>query len=137
MHKKKYNKENHYWIMLYKTKKFYRQIKSLRCPTLNNEEVFFTNSGFNHFFERRRFPRPRNDQLRRFYLFKHVVEVLQSTTAIITVRQKESLCFWTIKEIVQEKTIRVIVRQINNGPKHFFSIMTEKTTKKSPARENL
>ncbi len=117
-----------FWMSRYEQLKneasgFYSQIRKIPCPALNNEEVLFNDTGFNHLLRKGNTPRSKSDQLRRFRLLKHVSAVLQSKTASVSIRENKHVRFWTIADQIGEKIIKVVISQFKGGAKCFFSIM--------------
>ncbi len=137
-----------------KAKKHYAKIGRIPSPALSNEYVAFTSKGFTHLVRKGRNPRPRNEQIRRFALLPHAETIIKNPEAVIIYRTTETKYwtnrygqkvlitstahFWTFVEIREGKEIKVVVRQLNLGQKHFFSIMGNnqkrrlKRIKKSP-----
>lgn len=129
------------------TKKLYSKIGRVPSPALNNELVAFTSKGFTHVIRKGRKPRPRKEQKRRFRLLQYAEKVVKNPKAVIEyrttetkelvnrygekVRVESTAQFWTFVETVDNRTIKVVVRQLNKGQKHFFSVMEGKN-KKSP-----
>ena len=119
---------------------FYQKIGAVRCPALNNEVVHFNAEGFNHLiYKGRRRERSKNDQITKFKLLpkaKTIVEI--STThqeydeSLTTIRKKRfgktveettTVKYWGFVGIIQNFRVKVIVRQIGNGQKHFWSVI--------------
>ena len=120
-------------------KKIYSEIGGVKCPALGDEYVFFNSFGFNHIIRKGRIPRTRNEQKRRFALLPFVEVIIKNPKAIIiyrkeTIKEKinrhgekvlmESTAhFWAFVEKIEDCNIKVVVRQIEKGNKHFFSVM--------------
>lgn len=119
---------------------FYQNIKSLRCPALNNELIHFNAEGFNHLvYKRGRGERSRNDQITRFKLLSRAKTVLEITTTyqeydegLTDVRKKRfkkiinestTVRYWGFVAIIRDFRVKVIVRQIGNGQKNFWSVI--------------
>ncbi len=120
-------------------KQIYSKIGSIKCPALSDEYVLFTSAGFDHILRKRRIPRTRNEQKRRFTLIRYVENIIKNPTARIVYRKTEvkekvnrhgdkiliesTAHFWTFIEKVDDCIIKVVVRQLENKDKHFFSVM--------------
>ena len=92
-----------------------------------NEEIIFNRFGWRHIFQKSFHTRSTHDRIRRFKLLRDAREIIQygyigafreNTQNGIRGR------FWTLcLEKKGHKKLKVVVRQINDGQKHFFSIM--------------
>lgn len=122
-----------------KAKQIYSKIGIIKCPALGDSYVSFSRKGFTHIMRKGRIPRTRNEQKRRFTLLGHVETIIKNPKARIeyekrVVKEKvnrhgqkiliESTAhFWTFMEKVDDCNIKIIIRQLNDGDRHFFSIM--------------
>lgn len=138
-------KKSEYGQLKLKAKKVYSKIGRIPSPALNNEYVAFTNIGFTHLIRKGRNPRPRSEQARRFVLIPYSEQIIKNPRATILYRTSETKYyvnrhgqkvlttstahFWTFVESIKGTKIKIVVRQLNKGQKHFFSIMGNK---KSP-----
>ena len=120
-------------------KQIYSKIGRIKCPALGDEYVFFTSAGFDHILRKGRIPRTRNEQKRRFTLMPYVENIIKNPTAKIIYRKLdvkekvnrhgekvlvESVAhFWTFREKINDCVIKVVIRQLANKDKHFFSVM--------------
>lgn len=112
-------------ISKYKT--FYKSIVRIKCPYFNNEYVFFNMKGFDHLLRKGGKTRPFYDQLKRLTLLVYCKQILAGEYTYVKFRfvTKEGgfACFWAFSNTsVNGLKMRLIVRQINNRQKHFFSI---------------
>lgn len=128
-----------------KTKKLYSKIGRIPSPALSNEYVAFTSVGFTHLVRKGRNPRPQSEQIKRFSLLVFAEQIIKNPQAVIIYRTTETKYwtnrhgekvlitstghFWTFVEKTDGYTIKIVIRQLNSGQKHFFSIMSNK---KSP-----
>lgn len=116
----------------------YMNIGSIRCPALGNEEVVFDDHGLRHLSRKYGEKRPILDQIRRLRLVPLAVRILTENAADVTRTETfkrssgvlTTAQFW--KFTVQEngQIISVVIRQIEDGPKHFFSVMNRKKSTK-------
>lgn len=120
-------------------KQIYSKIGRIKCPALGDEYVLFTSAGFNHILRKGRILRTRNEQKRRFTLLPYVENIIKNPDTKISYRKKEikeksnrhgekilieSMAhFWTFKEKINDCVIKVVIRQLENKNKHFFSVM--------------
>lgn len=114
----------------------YKKIKSVKCPALNNDDIVFNNHGFNHIIRKGKVTRALNIQVERMNLIKFVPEILINSKNFSSHRKSIDFngsvaYFWCFKDKIGDKNLKLIVRQIGNGVKHFFSIFQE-SAKTSP-----
>lgn len=118
-------------IFIQSYKKLYRTFTSVECRALQNEKVYFNSHGFNHLIRKGSKFRPHTQIRDRFSLLMYCPEILKSTCDVHEYRivhQKDSVAhFWTIKKRLNSLDIKVVVRRINNGRLHFFSVMARIT----------
>ncbi|MDD5696731.1 MAG: hypothetical protein PHO90_02020 [Candidatus Pacebacteria bacterium] len=133
-------------------KKIYSKIGRIKCSALSDEYVFFTSAGFNHLLRKGRIPRTRNEQKRRFTLLPYIEKIIKNPTAKITYKKIEikekanrhgekvliesTAYFWTFIEKIDDCKIKVVIRQLENKNKHFFSVMGDNVKIISTRRKN-
>ncbi len=126
-----------------KAKKFYRTIGCVWCPALD-DYVIFNDIGFRHLIQKGKRFRAQKDQERRFFLLRLVKDILSDPHSEITQREKKPSClthrpqemqpnscltFWAITAKRSQNLITVVIRQVNSGDKHFFSVYHQKTAR--------
>lgn len=119
---------------------FYQKIGALRCPALNTELVHFTAEGFNHLiYKGNRSERNKNDQITKFKLLSKAKTIIEIATtyqeydeSLTTIRRKRfkktveetaTVKYWGLVAIIENFRVKVIVRQIGNGQRHFWSVI--------------
>ena len=104
----------------------YKKIGCVECPAFGNEKIYFNRHGFNHLLRKEGIPRSRYEQHRRTALLPYAVKILSDATRSITYSTNiEENClaqFWTFHSTIDSKKIKIVVRQLGTGRKHFFSI---------------
>lgn len=137
----KYNMQGKLKEFIRKAKEEYKLIKSVSCPAFGGELVYFNKHGFNHLVRTGKGVRSIKDQYRRIYLFPRVVPILTSSKSFFEYKEmvetvsfgksyKKSVAhFWTFVQIIDGKKVNVLVRQINDGNKHYFSVSDERIPK--------
>ena len=111
-----------------KAQEFFKRNKKVKCPAFPNEYVIFNSKGLNHLF----YKCPRSGRNEKE--IKTRVSLLPSTLKIISKMpypQEESSYiskgtkyrFWAFEAVVDQKRVKVIVRQIGKGKKHFWSVI--------------
>lgn len=126
--------------------KLYHGFSKIQCPALGNEFVYFTSEGFNHLvYKEAKKPRPERVQMMRFDMLKKARFILETSTTFQEyeegfesvvlekhgkrVRENVVVCLWGFIAIVRKFRIKVVVRQIGNGNKHFYSVIPAWFTK--------
>lgn len=112
-----------------KYKEFYYRIGFIICPVLNNDKVHFNNHGFNHLLRKQGIPRSYVERKRRFELIKYIKTVIEKGK-IVEYRKSHSLGvktrFWSLSYKIENKTITVVIRKLNFGHLHFYSVFDER-----------
>lgn len=120
-----------------RAKEFYKKIGCVFCPALN-DFITFNSAGFRHLVWQGKTLRREKEQMRRFALLSDVKNILndfngnkeyRTTKQILRtdrhgkkIRTEIRIQFWGLIREIDGKRIKVIVRQVGNGRKHFFSI---------------
>lgn len=124
---------------------WYSRIGRIPSPVFNNEPVFFTSEGFNHLiYKNARSERNKEEQVARFKLLGNAVKLVRITTTFqefdesikqVTVKrfkrkitESKIVKHWGLIAIMGTWKIRVIIRQISGGQKHFWSVIPNWTT---------
>jgi hypothetical protein len=104
----------------------YGKLKSVWSPAFN-DQIAFNNKGFKHLVGDGRRPRKRTDQIRRFILLPLAKSIIADVDICDDHRQVGQTQFWALAKENGGEMVRVVVRQIGMGKKHFFSIYNQKT----------
>lgn len=123
--KQESTKDNRYWKKRIEAKEFYSGIKKVVCPAFSGEEIVFNTHGFTHLIRKSGVLRPEGDQIRRFSLLKHVISILTDENICPLYSQEESAEFWTFSKVCHGRMVKVVVRRLPNGARHFFSVMNK------------
>ena len=118
-------------------KEFYKTIDCAWCPALN-DYIVFNQSGFQHLMRKRGRSRSKKEQKRRFALLLFVENIIRDKN--ITVQHEKNNIlhsakigskrifkttmakFWRITAKRNGKIVKIVIRQIGNHGKHFFSV---------------
>jgi hypothetical protein len=105
----------------------YKSIGHIICPALNNEKIYFTRAGFTHLIRKEKTPREKSEQIKRLTLLAFVPGIIKRANRYITYfkdtnKKDIRMQTWSLQEKVNGVDITVIIRQIDNHPKHFFSV---------------
>lgn len=102
----------------------YRKYLPVKCPHLGNELIVFNRHGFNHIERRGKKLRLRKEVIKRLGLLPLTTEIISSLKSVCDFRTEkikgDVVKYWGL---TYEDRFRVVIRQINSGQKHFFSIM--------------
>lgn len=122
------------------TEEYFKKFATLTCPAFQGYKIHFTSEGFNHLiFKGDRKERDKDVQIMKFKLFPKAVEIIRMSTThqeyneeLITILKKkhkktvyESTLakYWGLVAIIDSFRVKVIIRQIGNGQKHFWSVI--------------
>lgn len=117
----------------------YKKISEVYCPYFK-ENVSFNAKGLEHLkFNKKNHARIQSDQLIRFKILKYAPELLKQTRTIQGVSEQKifelnrsnhknqyflvNAMFYEFIAVLDKVRVRVIVKQVNNGPKYFWSII--------------
>ena len=113
-----------------KAKKNYNKIQCISCPAFNNEFIYFNREGFNHLLWKGTAPRSIKEQKERISLISAAVTILKShknySTYRMNIKDNSNAHFWSFDGRYGNKEITIILRQINDGNKYFFSVFCKK-----------
>lgn len=133
-------KKEHFNKALNEKKKQYYKIGQITCPAFGNETVHFNHHGLRHIIWKHGTPRNISDQKRRLSLIHQATKILTSSQKYIkhTKTSKgeskySTVYFWSFNQIQGNKLITVIIRQIDDGSKHFYSVMDKRIPKSAQA----
>lgn len=118
---------------------FYKNIGEVGCPYFN-EKVAFNSKGLEHLkFLRKNHARSKEDQYTRLRLVSLAPEVIKLSRTIQGISNTKNLELWRSNKrteivmkpvayyefvaILNDIRVRVIVKQVDNGPKYFWSII--------------
>ncbi|MDO8579599.1 MAG: hypothetical protein Q7R72_01875 [bacterium] len=112
--------------ILLKYKLFYQNIGSIKCPYFDNEPIFFNRKGLNHVMRTGRELREFNARIERLSLLVYCKRILTKNYNDVEYRLmtkgNTSAGFWGFTANIDGVCMKLIVRQIGSGQKHFFSI---------------
>ncbi len=109
-------------------KKIFDETKGVRSPAFPNEKVIFNAKGINHLiYKGNRSRREQSRILTNIRLLPRAIKVLK----LMVYPQEETSYtrdgikykFWTFEAVVNKRRIKVIVRQVGRGRKHFWSVI--------------
>jgi len=127
-----------------KARAFYDAVGSVDCPYFKTD-VTFNAKGFHHLQFSAGSERTKQAQLYKFALLESVVEILKHSGTVQQYRQQlgavghkkgksgmhdtKMMTYWAFEGILgagaKMRRVKVIVRQIGDGKKHFWSVMSD------------
>ncbi len=124
------------------TNSYYNKIGFITNPALNNQKIHFGNEGFRHLMykgNKKKSERDKGVQIMKFNLLHKAVDILKISTTyqeydeglseIIKKKRKKKIKesvvvrYWGFVAIMNNFRVKVVVRQIGNGGKHFWSVI--------------
>lgn len=124
---------------------WYNKIGRVAAPVFDNELVHFTSEGFNHLvYKDARTERSKETQVMKFRLLGNALKLVKLATTFQ--EYEESIKEFTVQQfkkrgrvskvvkylgliaIMGTWKIKVIIRQVGNGHKHFWSVIPNWTT---------
>ncbi|MCX6783694.1 MAG: hypothetical protein NT141_01290 [candidate division WWE3 bacterium] len=109
-------------------KAFFKKHKSVKCPAFPKEKVYFNSRSLNHlFYEGAMSARPSKETETRVSLLPRAFLVLKRSSfwqeERIVDHKGEIMHYWSLEAVVEERRIKVIVRQKGGGRKFFWSVI--------------
>ena len=94
-----------------------------RCPAFEGEVVNIGREGWEHTVKIVR--RTKMDVLGRLFCLEYARSILDTATSFqeYTRNKKAGVEFWVFTSIVGATKVSVVVRSVNNGRKHFYSVI--------------
>jgi hypothetical protein len=120
---------------------FYKSVGTVACPAFRGERVHFTSEGFNHLIYKAGTKHPRNLQVQhmRFDLLPKAKLLLERTTTFQEYeeeyryvpanrhgtyhRENTLVRLWGFVAIINKFRLKVVVQQVGNGNKQFYSVI--------------
>lgn len=121
-------------------KRIYQKIGKVLSTPLN-DYIHFTMKGFNHLIRKARI-RSKREQKERFRLVPYLEKIIKSPGTIIQYRQEDrgvkikkhskliekklTIQYWGFAKTIGPQVVKVVIRQMGKGQKHFYSVMSDK-----------
>ena len=122
-----------------KAEEFYKSLSEVNCPYLK-EKVVFNSKGLEHLkFSRKNHARPRSDQYIRFRLLNlvprilglsHTIQGISRAKGFELIRSNaknqmilKEILYYEFVAVIDNVRVRVVVKQIENGQKYFWSVI--------------
>ena len=123
-----------------RAKELYQKIGTVWCPALN-QCISFNRVGFQHLLQKERRFLPKSEQLRRFALLPYAKDIVGDYRGSIIYEERKimrnreadgkielttsTMRFWAFTDKRDGEKMRLVIRQVDGGKKHFFSIFQE------------
>lgn len=115
-------------LLRQKAKRLFRENKQVASPAFAKEKITFNAKGVNHLF----YKNPRN--IRKLREIETRIDLVPSAVKLLKllpVYQEESsykfkgkvIAFWSFEGVIDGKRIKVIIKQVGHGKKHFWSVI--------------
>lgn len=101
---------------------------SSKCPAFDGEVVHITREGWEHVVHLRK--RTRFEVLGRLLVLERARRLLETATVFQDYRKTDGVEYWCLGAVIGDMKIRVIVRSISEGPKHFLSVIRKGSIEK-------
>lgn len=92
-----------------------------RCPAFNGEIIRASHDSWEHIVHDE--SKTRMDIPGRLFILERAKKLLQETSSFQDYEIRNDIEYWIFNAIIQDIKIRVIIRSIKNGPKHFLSVI--------------
>ncbi len=122
-----------YSELLEKSKLYYQELDTVYSDALQ-DNIYFNSKGFNHItFKNPRNIRPITDQMNRLKLLESAIQLIKKANIYqeyeeVTGLENKNIKYWGIIAILNNVKLKVIIRSIGNGQKHFWSVIPGYTT---------
>ena len=119
--------------LLKQVRKYFCEVEFIHCKVLG-VPIYFNSKGFHHLLRKFGILRSRHDRTGRLSIFVEFIDSIATQNFDIKYRyvhKKNSIGkFIALEKKFGKRKIKIILRQINNGRIHFFSIMEYTTSLK-------
>ena len=109
-------------------RKIFDDTKEISCPSFPGKKIVFNAKGVNHLlYKGNRSKRDLSRIQTNIRLLPRAIKILK----LMPFFQEESFYekdkilfrYWAFEAVIEERRVKVIVRQIGNGQKHFWSVI--------------
>lgn len=92
-----------------------------QSPAFDGETINITREGWEHTIKLER--RTKFEVLGRLFVLERARNLLETATAFQDCRKIDKTEYWSFDAVVEGVKIKVIVKSIDSGPKHFLSVV--------------
>ncbi len=101
---------------------------SPKCPAFNNETINISNHGWDHLVYLRK--RTKFELLGRLFVLERAKSLLETAPNFQSHIKRKDMDFWSFEAEVQGVKLKVVIRSIKNGDKHFYSVVRKGSIEK-------
>jgi len=106
----------------------FKQTKGISSPAFEGEKIHFNAKGINHLIYKGNRSRRDVDRIKtNIRLLPRAIKLLKLSTFWQEENQftkdKITFIFWAFEAVIDDRRIKVIVRQVGKGRKHFWSVI--------------
>ncbi len=98
------------------------------CPAFNGELINISHHGWEHLIHLRK--RTKFELLGRLFVLERTKELLESAHNFQDHLKKDDVEFWNFEAEVEKVKIKIIIRSIKGGSKHFYSVIRKGSVEK-------
>lgn len=99
-----------------------------KCPAFNNEIILISHHGWDHLAYLRK--RTKFELLGRLFVLERAKCLLETAHNFQSHIKRKDMDFWSFEAEVKNVKIKVVVRSIQNGDKHFYSVIRKGSVEK-------
>ncbi|MHA1658563.1 MAG: hypothetical protein ACTSUT_05500 [Promethearchaeota archaeon] len=99
-----------------------------RCPAFDGEVVHISNYGWDHLVFLRK--RTKFELLGRLFILERAKKLLETAHNFQSHIKRKDMDFWSFEAEVKKTRVKVIVRSIKDGDKHFYSVIRKGSVEK-------
>lgn len=99
-----------------------------KCPAFGGGVVHISHYGWEHLVYLRR--RTKFELLGRLFVLERAKELLETSLHFQNHIRRDDVEFWSFEAVVESMFIKVIIRSVKGGEKHFFSVIRKGSAEK-------
>ncbi len=109
-------------------KEFYFKIwvkNSPKCPAFGGEVINISHYGWEHLIHDEN--KTKSDIMGRLFVLERVKFLLETATTFSEKRIIKNREYWVFDSVIEDVRLRVVVKSIDNQPKHFLTVIKKGT----------
>lgn len=106
----------------------FKQTREIPCPAFGGEKIYFNAKGINHLIYKGSRSRRDKDRIKtNIRLLPRAIKLLSLSTFWQEenqyIKDKITFKFWAFEAVIEDRRIKVIIRQVGKGRKYFWSVI--------------